>query len=162
MVREPAGSRTTPRSAAPSPGARTVRRGSVPSKPAGKATTPAPARSRSNGRVQDGQAQPEGLSAPFEVDADHAPVELSGPGPVGTSPPGIAQPEESNPTPPWSRFWLALCAVGLLTFVVVASFVSLWHGMKIDDLTRLLEIIFAPLVAVVAVVVAFYYRSSSL
>jgi len=52
--------------------------------------------------------------------------------------------------------------VGLLIFVVVASFVSLWHGMKIDDLTRLLEIIFAPLVAVVAVVVAFYYRSSSL
>jgi hypothetical protein len=43
---------------------------------------------------------------------------------------------------------------------VVGSFVTLWHGQNIEDLTRLLEIIFAPLVAVVGVAVAFYYRGS--
>jgi hypothetical protein len=151
----------TPR-ATPSPEARAVRRGSVPSKPAGNATSPAPPRSRNNGKPQEVAAHPEGLSAPFVVDAEPAARELSGPVKVGSSPPGIAHPEESNPTLARSRFALALCSVALLTFVVVASFVSLWQGVKIEDLTRILEILFAPLVAVVAAAVAFYYRGSSL
>jgi hypothetical protein len=53
-----------------------------------------------------------------------------------------------------------MSSVALLTFVVVASFVTIWLGKPIDDLTRLLEILFAPLVALVAAAVAFYYRSS--
>jgi hypothetical protein len=38
----------------------------------------------------------------------------------------------------------------------------LWRGGNVDNLTRLLDIIFAPLVAVVGVAVAFYYRGNSL
>jgi len=58
----------------------------------------------------------------------------------------------------WARFWIALIALAILAFVVVASFVTLWlPHPAIDDLTRVLEILFAPLVALVGIAVAFYY-----
>jgi hypothetical protein len=84
-------------------------------------------------------------------------------GPVSEQPGRIVTPKQVRATHlAWSRFTLALCSVAILGFVVVAAFVTLWRGERIDDLTRLLEIIFAPLVAVVGVAVAFYYRGSSL
>lgn len=61
----------------------------------------------------------------------------------------------------WIRFLIALLSIAILAFVVVAAFVTLWRGQSIDGLTRLLEIIFAPLIALVAAAVAFYYRSES-
>jgi len=58
------------------------------------------------------------------------------------------------------RLGIALFSTSLLAFVVVAAFVTLWKGGNIDNLTRLLDVIFAPLVALVAAAVAFYYRGS--
>lgn len=58
------------------------------------------------------------------------------------------------------RFAVACIVVVALAVVVITSFVTLWVGGNIDSLTRLLEIIFAPIVAVVAVALGFYYRSS--
>ena len=161
MEREPTGNKT-PRATSPSPAAHTTRRGSVPRGPAGNATSPVQPRSRENGQPQEVPAHLQGLSAPFEVGAQPSAGELGPQQVVGSPPPGIAHPEESNPTLARSRFALALCSVALLTFVVVAAFVSLWQGVKVDDLTRLLEILFAPLVAVVAAALAFYYRGTSL
>ena len=46
----------------------------------------------------------------------------------------------------------------ILGLVVIASFVILWRAKAdTDDLTRVLEIIFAPIVALVGVTLAFYY-----
>jgi hypothetical protein len=57
-----------------------------------------------------------------------------------------------------ARFLVALCSLGILMFVVVAAFVTLWNGhTPIDELMRVLEVLFAPLVALVGVAVAFYY-----
>ena len=103
----------------------------------------------------------EGLSDPVELDAESAAGDLSEPFEMGSPPPKIAPPQESESTLARSRFAFAVSSVALLAFVVVASFVSLWLGLKIDDLTRLLEIMFAPLVALVAAAVAFYYRGSA-
>lgn len=49
-----------------------------------------------------------------------------------------------------------------LIFVVVASFYTvIWRSnVPIDNLMRLLEVLFAPLVALVGVAVAFYYRGN--
>ena len=86
------------------------------------------------------------------------PVRVRGGDPL----PNFAPPKEGKPTHlAKSRYVIALCSVALLTFVVVAAFVTIWRGQNIDNLTRVLEIIFAPIVAVVAAAVAFYYHSSS-
>jgi hypothetical protein len=46
----------------------------------------------------------------------------------------------------------------ILGLVVIAPFVILWRAKAdTDDLTRVLEIIFAPIVALVGVTLAFYY-----
>jgi apolipoprotein N-acyltransferase len=82
--------------------------------------------------------------------------------PAGLAPPEIARPDQVVTHLDRSRFQFAMCSVALLAFVVVATFVTIWLGRSIDNLTRVLEIIFAPLVAVVAAAVAFYYRGSSL
>jgi hypothetical protein len=59
-----------------------------------------------------------------------------------------------------ARFRIALFSMGILAFVVVGSFASLWRAQpNFDDLARLLEILFAPLVALAGVAVAFYYKS---
>jgi hypothetical protein len=85
--------------------------------------------------------------------------QLSPPVLLPYAPPEIAPPTEGRPAQT-ARILIAMSSVALLTFVVVASFVTIWLGKPIDDLTRLLEILFAPLVALVAAAVAFYYRSS--
>lgn len=100
----------------------------------------------------------EELSAPVQVDSEDAEGELSPPVPLATAPPHIEPPQVGKTIPlPTARFWVALFSIGILAFVVVASFVSLWLGDSIDNLTRLLDILFAPLVALVAAAVAFYY-----
>ncbi len=46
----------------------------------------------------------------------------------------------------------------ILGLVVIASFAILWRAKaNTDDLTRVLEIIFAPIVALVGATLAFYY-----
>jgi len=77
------------------------------------------------------------------------------------SPKPLLNPKEGKPVDLATvRFRIALFSMAILAFVVVASFVSLWRAQpSIDNLTRLLEIIFAPLVALAGVAVAFYYRS---
>ncbi len=184
MEREPAGD-----DASRPPGPREYRRGSVPAKPPGAATSAARPRSRSNGRppaaaaaAAEGLSEPvvsgpavsgpavsgpavsgPVVSGPAVLDAESAEGELSAPVWLGSAPPRIASPEQGKPTHlARSRYHIALCAIALLAFVVVASFVTLWLGRNIDNLTRLLEIIFAPIIAVVAAAVAFYYRGSSL
>jgi hypothetical protein len=158
MAGEPAGTGTT--RATSRPGARTARRGSVSPGSAGNPTSAARPRGNSTGQ-RAAPAPPEGLSEPFEPDADAAAGDLSEPFETVSSPPKIAPPKEGTPTLARSRFVFALCSVALLAFVVVASFVTLWRGQRADDLTRLLEIMFAPLVAVVAAAVAFYCRGPS-
>ena len=80
-----------------------------------------------------------------------------------TAPGNITDPEYGKPTHLAKvRFRIALCSLALLAFIVVAAFVTLWAGRSIDNLTRLLEIIFAPVIAVVAAAVAFYYRDTTL
>jgi hypothetical protein len=60
-----------------------------------------------------------------------------------------------------ARYRIATAAMAILGFVVIATFVSLWREKaSIDDLTRVLEIIFAPIIALVGVALAFYYRST--
>lgn len=79
---------------------------------------------------------------------------------AGAPPPPLGSPKLGRRVihVSWARFWIALIALAILAFVVVASFVTLWlrHAV-IDDLTRVLEIFFAPLIALVGVAVAFYY-----
>src|SRR5690348_11849270 len=53
-----------------------------------------------------------------------------------------------------ARFFIALCALTTLIFVVVASFITLWLGhVRVEDLMRVLEVLFAPLIALVGVAV---------
>lgn len=165
MEREPAGNGTTP--APPRPPAGRLSHPHVDQRLleallayALNATSAARPRSRSNGQQPIAPARAEGLSGVIELDPESAAGELSEPVPLGGSPPPkIEPPEESKPTHlAKSQYGIALCAIGLLAFIVVAAFVTLWRGQNIDTLTRLLEIIFAPVVAVVAAAVAFYYR----
>jgi len=75
------------------------------------------------------------------------------------NPPRLARPWLGQPIHVnTARFLVALCSLGILMFVVVAAFVTLWNGhTPIDELMRVLEVLFAPLVALVGVAVAFYY-----
>lgn len=59
------------------------------------------------------------------------------------------------------RFRLATASIAILAAVVVAAFVIVWRGQNVDRLARVLEILFAPLVAVVGAAVAFYYRGAA-
>jgi hypothetical protein len=76
-------------------------------------------------------------------------------------PGSLLDPEKGKPTHlATARFRIALFSMGILAFVVVGSFASLWRAQpNFDDLARLLEILFAPLVALAGVAVAFYYKS---
>ena len=60
------------------------------------------------------------------------------------------------------RFIIALLSLLILMFVVVMTFVILgWRGsVPVENLMRVLEVLFAPLVALVGVAVAFYYRGN--
>jgi hypothetical protein len=77
------------------------------------------------------------------------------------SPPGLITftGKLSEPVHPTAaRYRIARAAMIILGLVVIASFVILWRAnAKTDDLTRVLEIIFAPIVALVGVTLAFYY-----
>ena len=60
------------------------------------------------------------------------------------------------------RFIIALLSLLILMFVVVMTFVILgWRSsVPVENLMRVLEVLFAPLVALVGVAVAFYYRGN--
>jgi hypothetical protein len=60
-----------------------------------------------------------------------------------------------------ARYRMAMTSMSVLGLVVIGSFVLLWRAnAKTDDLTRVLEIIFAPIVALVGVSLAFYSKSN--
>ena len=118
-----------------------------------------------NGRQRAVRTQEAELSEPVPLEGESAEEGgLSRPVPLEYAPPEIAAPKQGKPTQlATARLLIALCSIVILTFVVVASFVTLWLSKSsIDNLTRVLEIVFAPLVALVAAAVAFYYRGSSL
>jgi hypothetical protein len=174
MEREPIGNRTFPAgsrlalalasAAILAVGVRTARRGGGLPATAGDSISVAPPESEGDGRQQSVPGQLEGLSPPVELGAESATEKLSGPVEVGSPPLGIAPPEESSKAADLTgpRFRLAICSVTILAFIVVATFVTIWRGQNVDGLTRVLEIIFAPILALVAAAVAFYYRGSSL
>jgi hypothetical protein len=151
----------TGKTASRSSRARTSRQTSVPPGAAGSEAAAAQPGNTSNGQNPPSQAPPGGLYVPAEQASGSPAREMSGP--TSERPGKIVTPKQGRATHlAWSRFTLAMCSVAILGFVVVASFLTLWRGQGIDNLTRLLEIIFAPIVAVVGVAVAFYYRGSSL
>jgi hypothetical protein len=101
------------------------------------------------------------LSEPRVLGPGPSGGELSGPVGLASAPEGIATPEYGKPTHlARARFRIALCSIAVLAFIVVAAFASLWSGQSIDSITRLLEVVFAPVVAVVTAAVAFYYRDN--
>src|ERR1700688_2979868 len=158
MGREPPSAGETPPESGPPRAARTVRRGSRAPGTAGNgaASPPRSSRNGNNGQRSAARALPgQGWEPPDIEEGDSASLGLESPAlsddiidlPAGT--PGLDKPAVVSHMDK-SRFRIALCSVGLLAFVVVGAFVTLWLGRPIDGLTRLLEIIFAPLVAVVA------------
>jgi hypothetical protein len=168
MGREPSSAGETPPETGPPREARTVRRGSRAPGSAGNgvASAPRPSRNGNNGQRSAARALPEQEWEPPDLqERDPGSLGLESPGlsndiidlPAGT--PGLDKPAVVSHMEK-SRLRIAQYSVGLLAFVVVGSFVTLWLGRSIDDLSRLLDIIFAPIIAVVAAAVAFYYRSS--
>jgi hypothetical protein len=127
-----------------------------------------------NGRVRPAVPQPEeeGLFAPGEgsfqsdeglfepyqqVRALQAQAAADTPPPPPLGHPKLGRVIHMNT----ARFLIALCALATLIFVVVATFITLWRGnIPVDNLMRVLEVLFAPLVALVGVAVAFYYRGN--
>lgn len=75
------------------------------------------------------------------------------------SPEGLIPAKLSRPVHVTAaRYRIARAAMIILGVVVIASFAILWRANAgIDGLTRVLEIIFAPIVALVGVTLAFYY-----
>ncbi|SRR5579871_1780588 len=108
--------------------------------------------------------EPVAHAVPLELGDEGEEGKLSEIVTLDEPPPEIAPPRESKPTHlATSRYRIALLSIALLSFVVVASFADVLLGKSIEDLTRLLDVIFAPIVALVAAAVAFYYyRGSSL
>ena len=102
---------------------------------------------------------PEGLLAPAQQ-AQTQQQRIA----AGSVPPPLARPELGRAAQVlWVRFIIALLSLGTLVFVVVATFLTLWRThVPIDYLMRVLEVIFAPLVALVGVAVAFYFRGKDL
>jgi len=81
----------------------------------------------------------------------------------GSTPPPLGRPKFGRTIHvSTARFFIALCSIATLVFVVVAAFVTIWrNNVPVDNLMRVLEVIFAPLVALVGIAVAFYYRGNS-
>ncbi len=165
MAPEPAGARrsqTARRRRAASPESEPTRNGATGS------AGPSPRKGNSRGPNPGvGGFELGGLDAPppeYEeeglFESDEAPGQLSAP--VNEAPGQLIAPKTVKPTHLATvRFRIALFSIAILAFVVVAAFVTLWKTQpSIDNLTRVLEIIFAPLVALVGVAVAFYYRSN--
>lgn len=104
------------------------------------------------------ESPPEGLE----------PVQQAGvtqhPAAAGSPPPELIHPKFGRTIHvSTARFIVAMCSIATLIFVVVATFVTLWQGhVLIDELMRVLEVLFAPLVALVGVAVAFYYKGNAL
>jgi hypothetical protein len=117
------------------------------------ATSAARPRSRSNGQQPTAPARAEEEPLGLIKMAESA---------EGDVPGSLVSPVVGKSHLAWARLAIALCSVALLVFVVVAAFATIWRGQDIDILTRLLEIIFAPIVVVVGAAVAFYYKGSSL
>jgi hypothetical protein len=156
LDQEPAGAEGTS-------GARGSRRDNASSKPPAKPRSPrvtlngggtatGPPDEAEGFYPPQGNPSPEGFFPPKFGAPQQSPA-TSG-RPLGLSRPRLGQPIHVNT----ARFLVALCSLAILMFVVVATFVTLWNGhTPIDELMRVLEVLFAPLVALVGVAVAFYY-----
>lgn len=83
--------------------------------------------------------------------------------PVSTSISTLAAPPKTEPSKideaqEKTRGWIALALVGILLLIVVASFLSLWlTSLKVADVKGLLEVILAPVVALVGSATGFYF-----
>lgn len=156
LDQEPAGAEGTS-------GARGNRRDNASSKPPAKPRSPR-ATLNGGGTAASLSDEPEGLYPPQKnpspeglfpaqsVASQQSPA--TGGKPRGLSRPRLSQPIHVNT----ARFLVALCSLAILMFVVVATFVTLWNShAPLDYLMRVLEVLFAPLVALVGVAVAFYY-----
>lgn len=149
---------------------RNRRENATPKPPANEARSPS---ATANGHPAPGQVDEgegfhearadsrEGFSEPLP--AEPLPAELVRTQQQSTTagkPPSLGRARVSRPIHVnTARFLIALCALATLIFVVVASFVSLWvFHVAVEDLMRLLEVLFAPLIALVGIAVAFYYR----
>jgi len=144
----------------------------APANGACSAAKPSAGASNGRGRAATPQLEVEGLFEPGEALFPSAEglfepgQEVTPPSPLGLV--TLSAPPKSLDRPivgqgrkvhmSLARFWIALIALAILAFVVVASFVTLWlPHPAVDNLTRVLEILFAPLVALVGIAVAFYY-----
>jgi hypothetical protein len=152
-----------PAGAEGSSGARGNRRDNAPSKPPAKPRSPR-ATLNGGGTATGPSDEAEGFY-PAEVNPSAEGFFPTRPGapqqsPVASAnPPRLASPRLGRPIHVnTARLIVALCSLAILMFVVVATFVTLWNGhIPIDYLMRVLEVFFAPLVALVGVAVAFYY-----
>lgn len=114
--------------------------------------------------AKPGPGQPEEFLGLYEPPPggliSHKPEEISASPdetPQGLAPVDVGKPIHLST----ARYRIATAAMTILAFVVIGAFVSLWRGKaNIDDLTRVLEIIFAPIIALVGVALAFYYHGS--
>jgi hypothetical protein len=59
------------------------------------------------------------------------------------------------------RGWIAISLLGMLAFVLLCSFVSMWIGIDKELLQTVLTIIVGPLIALVSAATGFYYGSRS-
>jgi hypothetical protein len=103
---------------------------------------------------------PEGLFEPLQqVRAQQQPAA------AGSTPPPLGHPKFVGRTIHLNtaRFIIASGSLVILAFVVIMSFVIVgWRSnVPVDNLMRLLEVLFAPLVALVGIAVAFYYHGNS-
>lgn len=70
----------------------------------------------------------------------------------------VTEPYDPEPKREWARAIIALTLIGLLIAIVMASFVTLWvHPDYLEQMRGLLELIFAPIIALVGSATGFYF-----
>jgi hypothetical protein len=69
------------------------------------------------------------------------------------------RPFDPEPQRERLRGWIAIGLLGMLAFVLLCSFVSLWLKIDNESLRNVLTILVGPLVALVSAATGFYYGS---
>jgi hypothetical protein len=116
---------------------------------------------KSSGEVEPAKAKDDAGADPYAGDIEVS--ELPDDAAVSTSISTIAAPPKTEPSKideaqEKTRGWIALALVCILLLIVVASFASLWlTSLKVADVKGLLEVILAPVVALVGSATGFYF-----
>lgn len=84
---------------------------------------------------------------------------------IDLSPPGGGQPKtepyDPNPKREIARSLIAYLLIGILAFIVIAAMVFLWAKPdRSKEMHDLLEVLFAPMVALVGAVTGYYFGSA--